>query len=81
MFAKVFKPSNLSSLAFTSFFSLFTSISSAKSRIPLNTLVKKGMVMSYPPLMSQKDSVVVQFEHTVFIGSNGVNVLSKGDDY
>ena len=50
-------------------------------QIPLNSLVKKGVVNSYPPIMSQKDSVVVQFEHTIFIGEKGVKILSKGDDY
>ena len=50
-------------------------------QIPLKSLVKKGVVNSYPPIMSQKDSVVVQFEHTIFVGPKSVNVLSKGDDY
>lgn len=50
-------------------------------RISLNSLVKKGIVNSYPPIMSQKNSYVVQFEHTIFVGEKGVNVLSRGDDY
>ena len=50
-------------------------------QIPLNSLVKKGVVNSYPPIMSQKDTHVVQFEHTIFVGEKGVNVLSRGDDY
>ena len=50
-------------------------------QIPLKSLVKKGVVNSYPPIMSQKDSLVVQFEHTIFVGPKSVNVLSKGDDY
>ena len=50
-------------------------------QIPLNTLVKKGVVNSYPPIMSQKDTHVVQFEHTIFIGASSVHVLSRGDDY
>ena len=50
-------------------------------QIPLNSLVKKRVINSYPPIMSQKDTHVVQFEHTIFIGPKGVNVLSRGDDY
>ena len=50
-------------------------------QIPLNSLVNKGLIKSYPPIMSQKNTLVVQFEHTIHIKESGVNVLTRGDDY
>tara|TARA_B100000767_G_scaffold264542_1_gene279563 strand:+ start:583 stop:1590 length:1008 start_codon:yes stop_codon:yes gene_type:complete len=50
-------------------------------QIPLNSLVNKGLVKSYPPIISQKNTLVIQFEHTIHIKESGVNVLTRGDDY
>ena len=46
-------------------------------QIPLNNLVKKGLVNSYPPIMSQKGTYVAQHEHTIFVGSDKVHILSE----
>ena len=46
-------------------------------QIGLNNLVKMGIVNSYPPIMSQKNTYVAQHEHTIFIGSDKVHVLSE----
>lgn len=35
----------------------------------------------YPPLMDSKNSLVAQFEHTVFLGEFGKEVLTRGCDY
>tara|TARA_B100000795_G_C22801801_1_gene442346 strand:+ start:3101 stop:4114 length:1014 start_codon:yes stop_codon:yes gene_type:complete len=45
-------------------------------QIPLKNLVQMGIVNSYPPLMSQKDTFVAQHEHTIFIGKDKVHNLS-----
>ena len=45
--------------------------------IALKNLVGRGIVNSYPPIMSQKGTYVAQHEHTIFIGSDKVSVLSE----
>ncbi|KAL0220716.1 hypothetical protein RCL1_000570 [Eukaryota sp. TZLM3-RCL] len=47
----------------------------------LRTLVQKGLVEEYPPLSDVTGSHVAQFEHTLFIGATGKEVLTRGDDY
>ncbi|OAG30764.1 methionyl aminopeptidase [Nematocida displodere] len=47
----------------------------------LSHLTKVGAVEAYPPLVDTPGSLVSQFEHTLFIKSAGIEVLSKGDDY
>ena len=46
-------------------------------QIPLTNLVSKGLVNSYPPVMSQKGTYVAQHEHTIFIGNDKVHILSE----
>ena len=46
-------------------------------QIPLKNLVNKGLVNSYPPIMSQKNTYVAQHEHTIFVGSDKVHILSE----
>jgi len=44
-------------------------------------LVKQGAVEQYPPLFDVPGSYVAQFEHTLYINSSGIEVMSKGEDY
>lgn len=46
-------------------------------QIPLKNLVDKGLVNSYPPIMSEKNTYVAQHEHTIFVGSDKVHILSE----
>lgn len=46
-------------------------------QIPLSKLVTQGLVNSYPPIVSQEGTYVAQHEHTIFIGSDKVSVLSN----
>lgn len=50
-------------------------------QILLHNLVRKNIVIPYPPLYDVKGSYVAQFEHTIHIKENGVEVLSHGEDY
>ena len=45
--------------------------------ISLKNLVGRGIVNSYPPIMSQKGTYVAQHEHTIFVGSDKVHILSE----
>lgn len=47
----------------------------------LRNLEKEKIIESYPPLVDVKGSEVSQFEHTINVKENGVEILSKGDDY
>jgi len=47
----------------------------------LKQLCDVGIVKAYPPLCDIRGSYVAQFEHTIFIKSSGVEVLSRGDDF
>ncbi|PHJ26077.1 methionine type ii [Cystoisospora suis] len=49
--------------------------------LALKQLVEKGIVVPYPPLSDVRGSFTSQMEHTVFIGSRSVEVVSRGDDY
>ena len=48
-----------------------------KYQIGLKALVDKGVIKSYPPLYDIPGSYVAQFEHTIYIGDNSVEVLSR----
>jgi methionyl aminopeptidase len=39
------------------------------------------VVEAYPPLVDQKGCYTAQFEHTILIRPNCVEVVSRGDDY
>jgi len=47
----------------------------------LNTLVRDGLVQSYPPLCDQIGSMTAQFEHTLLLRPTVKEVFSRGDDY
>ncbi|SPO01209.1 probable Methionine aminopeptidase 2 homolog BDCG_05228 [Cephalotrichum gorgonifer] len=47
----------------------------------MKTLVSKGIVESYGPLVDIPGSYVAQFEHTVLLRPNCKEVISRGDDY
>ncbi|KAI5180078.1 methionyl aminopeptidase [Nematocida sp. AWRm80] len=48
----------------------------------LSHLCKIQAVEMYPPLYdTQNNSLVAQFEHTLFIKDTGIEVVSKGEDY
>ena len=52
-----------------------------KHLMPLNLLVKAGVVGDYPPLNDIPGSYVAQYEHTIFLHPTRKEVLSRGDDY
>lgn len=47
----------------------------------LNSLEKKNIINSYPPIYDIKNSIVSQFEHTIFVKENGIINLTKNDYY
>jgi methionyl aminopeptidase len=47
----------------------------------LTQAVKDGRIVAYPPLCDNKGTYVGQFEHTVGIKANGVEIYSLGTDY
>lgn len=50
-------------------------------RSGLKELVTKGIIESYPPLMSTPESYTSQFEHTIYLHEFGKEVVSFGTDY
>lgn len=50
--------------------------------LALNTLVKEGLVMDYPPLVDpQAGCMTAQFEHTILLRPTCKEVVSRGGDY
>lgn len=47
----------------------------------LNTLVKKNLIYSYPPLCVSNENYTAQYEHTLYIGKNKKIVFSQDTDY
>jgi methionyl aminopeptidase len=47
----------------------------------LNSLEKKKIICTYPPLYDIENSIVSQFEHTIFVKENGIINLTKNDYY
>jgi methionyl aminopeptidase len=47
----------------------------------LKDLVDRNIVNAYPPLYDKKGGFVSQFEHTIMIHKDKVDILSRGDDY
>jgi len=47
----------------------------------LDNLVSKKYLNSYPPIYDIKDSIISQFEHTVYVKENGFINLTKNDYY
>lgn len=47
----------------------------------LKKLEKKKVINSYPPLYDIENSIISQFEHTIFIKENGIINLTKNDFY
>ncbi|KAF2281360.1 methionine aminopeptidase 2-like protein [Westerdykella ornata] len=47
----------------------------------MRTLVARGIVQSYAPLVDVPGSYVAQFEHTVLLRPTCKEVISRGDDY
>lgn len=43
--------------------------------------IPSGQIKAFPPLYDENNSVVAQFEHTVHIGENTVEIFSLGEDY
>merc|ERR1712085_5385 len=48
---------------------------------PLDELCNVGVVNRYPPLSDLRGSYTAQFEHTLLLGENGKEVLTRGSDY
>ncbi|PFH32447.1 putative methionine aminopeptidase 2 [Besnoitia besnoiti] len=49
--------------------------------LALKQLVEKQIIVPYPPLSDVKGSFTSQMEHTIFIGRQSVEVVSRGDDF
>jgi len=47
----------------------------------LEKLEKKKVINSYPPLYDIDNSIISQFEHTIFVKQNGIINLTKNDFY
>lgn len=47
----------------------------------LDNLVSKKVLNSYPPIYDIKNSIISQFEHTIFVKENGIINLTKNDYY
>jgi len=47
----------------------------------LERLVRLGVVMEYPPLEDRAGCYTAQFEHTIYLGPDGKEVLTRGEDY
>jgi methionyl aminopeptidase len=47
----------------------------------LYSLEKKNIINSYPPIYDIDNSIVSQFEHTIFVKENGIINLTKNDYY
>ncbi len=43
----------------------------------LRELLRSGMVFDYPPLVERADAVVAQFEHTMYVGADGAEVMTR----
>jgi methionyl aminopeptidase len=43
--------------------------------------IASGQITAYPPLFDEENSVVAQFEHTIHIKDNTVEIFSLGEDY
>lgn len=46
-----------------------------------NVGISTGQIIAYPPLNDEPSAVVAQFEHTIHIGDNCVEIFSLGKDY
>eukprot|EP00465_Bigelowiella_longifila_P014278 CAMPEP_0185270526 /NCGR_PEP_ID=MMETSP1359-20130426/42495_1 /TAXON_ID=552665 /ORGANISM="Bigelowiella longifila, Strain CCMP242" /LENGTH=153 /DNA_ID=CAMNT_0027862109 /DNA_START=148 /DNA_END=610 /DNA_ORIENTATION=+ len=47
----------------------------------LERLVRLGVVIEYPPLEDRAGCYTAQFEHTIYLGPEGKEVLTRGEDY
>jgi len=47
----------------------------------LNSLKKKNIIDTFPPIYDIDNSIISQFEHTIFIKENGIINLTKNDFY
>ncbi|KAL1649348.1 hypothetical protein SLS61_006456 [Didymella pomorum] len=52
-----------------------------KYHLGMKTLVDRGVVEQYAPLVDVPGSYVAQFEHTVLLRPNCKEIISRGDDY
>lgn len=43
--------------------------------------IDSGVLIAYPPLYDEENSVVAQFEHTIHVKDGSVEIFSLGDDY
>jgi len=43
----------------------------------LRELIRAGAVFDYPPLVERSDALVAQFEHTMFVGPDGAEVMTR----
>lgn len=52
-----------------------------KAEKAFKTGIQSGQIVAYPPLYDEENSVVAQFEHTIHVNDNSVEILSLGEDY
>jgi len=43
----------------------------------LRDLLRAGAIFDYPPLVERPDAVVAQFEHTMYVGPDGAEVMTR----
>lgn len=43
--------------------------------------IPSGQIVAYPPLCTESNSVVAQFEHTIHVKDGSVEIFSLGEDY
>lgn len=43
----------------------------------LRDLLRVGAIFDYPPLVERQDAVVAQFEHTMYVGPDGAEVMTR----
>jgi len=62
---------------------LVSEVVEARERLPyeLENLAKKTILNTYPPIYDIDNSYVSQFEHTIYIKSNGIINLTQNDFY
>lgn len=52
-----------------------------KYLLGMNSLISRGIVQMYPPLVDIPGSYTAQWEHTILINASGNEIISRGDDY
>ena len=54
----------------------FASAASARSPDARGTSARQGSLVRYPPLVEEEGVMVAQYEHSLYLGPEGVEVLT-----